>query len=391
MYKILCLNKISDIGTQRFGDDYSFSTEMDSPDGILVRSASMHDMDMSDSLLAIARAGAGVNNIPVEKCSEEGVIVFNTPGANANAVKELVLASLFLTSRKIVPAVDWVKTLKGKGDEISKLVEKGKGDFAGPEIKGKTLGVIGLGAIGILVANAAKSLGMTVYGFDPFLSVDSAWHLSHSVNRSLSKEDIFANCDYITLHLPLMEDTKHLINSESIATMKEGVRILNFSRGELVDSAALVSAMNSGRIFAYATDFPDDTLIGVDGVVAIPHLGASTPESEDNCAVMAVDQIKSYIEEGNILNSVNFPNIAMSRDENTSRLCVIHKNVPNTIGHLSTACGEANLNIENMQSKSKGNYAYTILDISGEVNDMATEKIKSLDEVIRIRVIGNKV
>ncbi len=387
MYKILCLNKISDIGTQRFGDDYSFSADMENPDGILVRSASMHETEMNDGLLAIARAGAGVNNVPVEKCSEEGIIVFNTPGANANAVKELVLASLFLTSRKIAPAIDWVKTLKGKGDEISKLVEKGKGDFTGPEIKGKTLGVIGLGAIGILVANAAKSLGMTVYGYDPFLSVDSAWHLSHSVNRSLSKEDIFANCDYITLHLPSTPETKHLINTESIATMNEGVRILNFSRGELVDSAAIVKAIEAGKVAAYATDFPDDVLIGNESVIAIPHLGASTPESEDNCAMMAVDQMKSYLEEGNILNSVNFPNIAMSRDSGTSRLCVIHRNVPNTIGHLSTACGEANLNIENMQSKSKGDYAYTILDISGAVNEAATEKIQKLPEVIRIRVI----
>ncbi len=298
-----------------------------------------------------------------------------------------MLASLFLTSRKIAPAIDWVKTLKGKGDEISKLVEKGKGDFTGPEIKGKTLGVIGLGAIGILVANAAKSLGMTVYGYDPFLSVDSAWHLSHSVNRSLSKEDIFANCDYITLHLPSTPETKHLINTESIATMNEGVRILNFSRGELVDSAAIVKAIEAGKVAAYATDFPDDVLIGNESVIAIPHLGASTPESEDNCAMMAVDQMKSYLEEGNILNSVNFPNIAMSRDSGTSRLCVIHRNVPNTIGHLSTACGEANLNIENMQSKSKGDYAYTILDISGAVNEAATEKIQKLPEVIRIRVI----
>lgn len=386
MHKIQCLNKISPIGTKRFGEDYTFSTDISDPEGILVRSASMHDMEFSDSLLAIARAGAGVNNIPVEKCAEEGIVVFNTPGANANAVKEMVLTALFLTSRKIVPAIDWVKTLKGKGDEVSKLVEKGKGDFAGPEIKGKTLGVVGLGAIGILVANSAKSLGMTVYGYDPFISVDSAWHLSHSVNRSLSLDDIFANCDYISLHLPLTPETKNLINADSLAIMKDDVRLLNFARGELVDSQALINAIDSGKVAAYATDFPDDSLIDVPNVIAIPHLGASTPESEDNCAVMAVDQMKDYIEEGNILNSVNFPNIAMSRDVGT-RLCIIHRNVPNTIGRLTSICGTSGLNIENMQSKSKSDFAYTILDVSNDVTPEAVAKIEELEEIIRIRVI----
>lgn len=387
MHNILCLNKISPIGTDRFGSKYTFSTDMQNPDGVLVRSASMHDTELSENLLAIARAGAGVNNIPVEKCSEDGIVVFNTPGANANAVKEMVLASLFLTSRKVIPAIDWVKTLKGKGDEVGKLVEKGKGSFAGPEIKGKTLGVIGLGAIGILVANAAKSLGMTVFGYDPFLSVDSAWHLSHSVNRAPSMEEIFATCDYISLHLPLTDKTKGMINSEALSQMKDGVRILNFARGELVNSADLIAALASEKVAAYATDFPDDDLIGVENVIAIPHLGASTPESEDNCAVMAVDQLKNYLEEGNILNSVNFPNIAMSRDPGTSRLCIIHKNVPNTIAHLTSVCGANNVNIENMQSKSKGDYAYTILDVSSDVNDEAIKGIEALDEIIRLRVI----
>lgn len=386
MYQILCLNKISPIGTRRFGENYMFSTETENPDGILVRSASMHDMSLADNLLAIARAGAGVNNIPIDKCTEAGIAVFNTPGANANAVKELVIASLLLTSRKILPAVDWVKTLKGSGSEVGKLVEKGKGNFAGPEIRGKTLGVIGLGAIGILVANAAKSLGMTVYGYDPFLSVDSAWHLSHSVNHSLTLDEIYANCDYISLHLPLTPETKGLVCDESIAKMKDDVRILNFARGELVDSAALLSGLSAGKVAAYATDFPSDDLIGIENVIAIPHLGASTPESEDNCAEMAVDEIKEYLECGNIKNSVNLPDLSMPRDTG-SRICIIHRNVPHTISTLTSVCGNAGLNIENMLSKSRGSYAYTILDVSGEVSEEAVQSINQIEEVIRVRVL----
>ena len=375
MYKVLCLNKISPIGTKRLGEAYTFSPEMENPDGILVRSASMHEMELGENLLAIARAGAGVNNIPVDKCLEQGIVVFNTPGANANAVKELVLAALFLTSRKIVPAMDWVKTLKGQGDQVEKLIEKGKGQFAGPEIQGKALGVVGLGAIGILVANAATQLGMEVYGYDPFLSVEHAWHLSSAVHRSL------------TLHLPLTKENKGMIGVDSLQKMKDGVRILNFARGGLVDSPALLDALASGKVAAYATDFPDDSMIGVENILAIPHLGASTPESEDNCAVMAVDQLKDYLENGNILNSVNLPNLSMARDSGTTRLCLIHKNVPNTIAMFAAACGEAGMNIENMQSKSRGEYAYTILDVSGDVTPAAADTLRALDPIVKVRVL----
>ena len=385
MYKVLCLNKISPIGTKRLGESYTFSPEMENPDGILVRSAAMHDMELPENLLAIARAGAGVNNIPVQKCAEQGIVVFNTPGANANAVKELVLCALFLTSRKIPAAMDWVKTLKGQGDQVSKLVEKGKSQFAGPEIQGKALGVVGLGAIGILVANAAVQLGMEVYGYDPFLSVDSAWHLSSGVCRSLSLEEIYQNCDYITLHLPLNNDTRGTINAEAIAKMKDGARILNFARGELVDEAALEEAMASGKVAAYATDFPTDSQLGRENVVALPHLGASTPESEDNCAVMAVDQLKDYLENGNIKNSVNLPALSMSREPGTRRICLIHKNIPNTIATFTTTCGEAGINIENMQSKSRGEYAYTVLDVSGDLTPQAVDSLKAL--AIKVRVI----
>ena len=387
MYKVLCLNKISPIGTKRLGEAYTFSPEMENPDGILVRSASMHEMELGENLLAIARAGAGVNNIPVDKCLEQGIVVFNTPGANANAVKELVLAALFLTSRKIVPAMDWVKTLKGQGDQVEKLIEKGKGQFAGPEIQGKALGVVGLGAIGILVANAATQLGMEVYGYDPFLSVEHAWHLSSAVHRSLSLDEIYSKCDYVTLHLPLTTENKGMIGVDSLQKMKDGVRILNFARGGLVDSPALLDALASGKVAAYATDFPDDNMIGVENILAIPHLGASTPESEDNCAVMAVDQLKDYLENGNILNSVNLPNLSMARDSGTTRLCLIHKNVPNTIAMFAAACGEAGMNIENMQSKSRGEYAYTILDVSGDVTPAAADTLRALDPIVKVRVL----
>lgn len=387
MHKILCLNKISPTGTKRFGENYTFSPEMEDPEGILVRSASMHDMELPASLLAIARAGAGTNNIPAEDCAKRGVVVFNTPGANANAVKELVLCALLLSSRKIAPSMDWVKTLKGQGAEVSKLVEKGKGQFAGPEIMGKTLGVVGLGAIGILVANAAHSLGMEVYGYDPFLSVDAAWRLSRSVHRSLSLDEIYQNCDYITLHLPETPETKNMINAETLAKMKDGVRIVNLARGGLVDSGALLEALASGKAAAYATDFPDDSLIGVENVVAMPHLGASTPESEDNCAQMAVDQMKEYLENGNIINSVNLPSLSMAREPGTQRICVIHQNTPGVIADFTTVCGKAGINIENMQSKSRKDYAYTILDVQGGDTAAAVQSLEKLGAIIRVRVI----
>ncbi len=387
MYQIHCLNKISPVGTGRFGEQYTVGAELAQADAVLVRSAAMHDMELPEQLLAIARAGAGVNNIPIDKCSEQGIVVFNTPGANANAVKELVICGLLLASRKVARGMDWVKTLKGEGDQVGKLVEKGKSAFVGPEISGKALGVIGLGAIGILVANAAEALGMTVYGYDPYLSVDAAWGLSSSVHHARSLDEIYANCDYITLHLPQTPDTKNMINADALAKMKDGVRILNFARGGLVNSAELIAALESGKAAAYVTDFPDESLLDVEGVTAIPHLGASTPESEDNCARMAVDQVKDYLENGNIRNSVNMPAVSMARDPGLTRICILHRNVPNTISLFSGAVGDAGVNIENMQSMSRGNYAYTIFDVSGDLSDEAAADLEKLDPIIRVRVI----
>lgn len=387
MYQIHCLNKISPVGTGRFGDQYTVGAELAQADAVLVRSAAMHDMELPEQLLAIARAGAGVNNIPIDKCSEQGIVVFNTPGANANAVKELVICGLLLASRKVARGMDWVKTLKGEGDQVGKLVEKGKSAFVGPEISGKALGVIGLGAIGILVANAVEALGMTVYGYDPYLSVDAAWGLSSSVHHARSLDEIYANCDYITLHLPQTPDTKNMINADALAKMKDGVRILNFARGGLVNSAELIAALESGKAAAYVTDFPDESLLDVEGVTAIPHLGASTPESEDNCARMAVDQVKDYLENGNIRNSVNMPAVSMARDPGLTRICILHRNVPNTISLFSGAVGDAGVNIENMQSMSRGNYAYTIFDVSGDLSDEAAADLEKLDPIIRVRVI----
>ena len=387
MYQIHCLNKISPVGTGRFGEHYTVGAELAQADAVLVRSAAMHDMELPEQLLAIARAGAGVNNIPIDKCSEQGIVVFNTPGANANAVKELVICGLLLASRKVARGMDWVKTLKGEGDQVGKLVEKGKSAFVGPEISGKALGVIGLGAIGILVANAAEALGMTVYGYDPYLSVDAAWGLSSSVHHARSLDEIYANCDYITLHLPQTPDTKNMINADALAKMKDGVRILNFARGGLVNSAELIAALESGKAAAYVTDFPDESLLDVEGVTAIPHLGASTPESEDNCARMAVDQVKDYLENGNIRNSVNMPAVSMARDPGLTRICILHRNVPNTISLFSGAVGDSGVNIENMQSMSRGNYAYTIFDVSGDLSDEAAADLEKLDPIIRVRVI----
>ncbi len=387
MYQIHCLNKISPIGTDRFGENYTIGADLAQADAVLVRSAAMHDMELPEQLLAIARAGAGVNNIPIEKCSQQGIVVFNTPGANANAVKELVLCGLLLASRKVAKGIDWARSLKGEGEQVSKLVEKGKSAFVGPEISGKALGVIGLGAIGILVANAAEALGMTVFGYDPYLSVDAAWGLSSSVRHARSLDEIYANCDYITLHLPQTPDTKGMINAEALAKMKDGVRILNFARGGLVNSADMIAALENGKAAAYVTDFPDDDLLGVDGVTPIPHLGASTPESEDNCASMAVDQLKDYLENGNIRNSVNMPAVSMARAEGLTRICILHRNVPNTISLFSGAVGNAGVNIENMQSMSRGDYAYTIFDVSGELADDAVTGLSGMEPIIRVRVI----
>ena len=385
MYHIQCLNKISEVGTSCFGPDYVCGTDVQNPDAILVRSASMHDMTFDPELLAIARAGAGVNNIPLDKCSEQGIVVFNTPGANANAVKELVVAAMLLSSRRIVDGIEWTKTLKGKGDQIGKLVEKGKGDFVGPEISGKTLGIVGLGAIGVLVSAAAISLGMEVYGYDPFLSVDTALRLSSSVHHAKTLDEIYAKCDYITVHVPLTPDTREMINASSIAKMKDGVRLLNFARGDLANSADVAAALESGKVAAYATDFADETILGAKNVIAMPHLGASTPESEDNCARMAALELIEYLENGNLRNSVNLPAVSMPREG--SRICIIHRNVPNTISSFSGVLAQCGINIENMASKSRKEFAYTILDVTGDVSANAADSIAALEEVVRVRVI----
>ena len=386
MYSILTLNKIAACGTDKFGSKYTVGDSVSNPDAIMVRSAAMHDMELPENLLAIARAGAGVNNIPVDKCSEQGIVVFNTPGANANAVKELVIAGLLLSSRKVVDGISWAKTLKGNGAEVGKMVEKGKSAFAGPEIKGKTLGVIGLGAIGVLVANAAVSLGMTVYGYDPFLSVKSAWGLNQHVHYAATLNDIYENCDYITLHVPQTPDTKGMINASSIAMMKTGVRILNFARGELVETADLLAALDEKKVMVYVTDFADDEMLGHKGVVALPHLGASTPESEDNCAKMAVEQVMNYLETGNIVNSVNLPAVSQPRST-ACRICVIHKNVSGVLNKISSVLAEDGINIENMVNASKKDYAYSIFDVAQTVGDEVSDKISAIPDVIRVRII----
>lgn len=386
MYNILTLNKISETGLCNFSDEYNCVTEIANPDAILVRSAAMHDMEFAENTLAIARAGAGVNNIPIDRCSEEGIVVFNTPGANANAVKELVIAGLLLTSRKIVPAIDWAKTLKGNGDTVPKDVEKGKSAFAGPEILGKTLGVVGLGAIGILVANAAATLGMKVIGYDPFLSEKGKASLNAGVTVTADINDIFTKSDYITLHLPLNADTKGLVSKSSIAAMKDNVRILNFARGELVDTNDIIEALEDGKVAAYITDFPNDALIGATGVIAIPHLGASTPESEDNCAVMAVNQVADYLENGNITNSVNLPAVSVARN-GKHRMTIIHKNVAGIVSSITSTLASENVNIDNMVNKSKGEYAYTMIDTDTDVSEEAIKAVTGIESVIRVRVI----
>ena len=386
MYNVLTLNKIAACGTDLLDKSkYAFADDMENPDAILVRSASMHEMELPANLMAIARAGAGVNNIPIDKCSERGIVVFNTPGANANAVKELVICGMLMGSRKIPAAMEWIKTLKGKGDEVLKLVEKGKGQFVGPEIMGKKLGVIGLGAIGILVANAAAELGMDVYGADPYLSVENALKLSGKVHYVKSNKEIFEKCDYITLHVPALPDTKGMINAEAIASMKKTVRLLNFARDTLVVEKDIADALANGGMAAYITDFATDGLIGLDGVVALPHLGASTPESEDNCAVMAVKEIVDYIEHGNIKNSVNLPNVEMAIS-GSAKICVIHKNVEGVINNITAPVSAAGLNIENMVSKSKKDYAYTCLDVKGST-DGIDAKLREVANVISVRVI----
>ena len=386
MFKIKTYNKISKSGLEVFDDKYTIGDEVENADGAIVRSAVLHNEIFPKSLKAIARAGAGTNNIPIEKCSEQGIVVFNTPGANANAVKELVIAGLLISSRRVISGIEWAKTLKGEGDDVSKLVEKGKGAFGGPEIKGKSLGVIGLGAIGVMVANAANHLGMKVYGYDPYLSVKSAWNLNHNAVYINDINEIYAKCDYITIHVPLTDGTKNLVNTDTIAKMKDGVRILNFSRAGLVNSDAIKTALESGKVAAYITDFPTEEVLDVDGVIAIPHLGASTPESEDNCASMAANELVDYIENGNIVNSVNLPEVTMPRS-GEHRICVIHKNIPNMLTAITGLIAEDGVNIENLLNKSRGDYAYTMLDIGAADVAQLEQEINAIDGVIRVRII----
>ena len=381
---IKLLNKIAKVGTDRLpADKYTVGDNVTSPAGIMVRSANMHDYEFNPELLAIARAGAGVNNIPLDKCTDEGIVVFNTPGANANGVKELVICGLMLAARDVTGGIEWAKTLTA---DIAKTVEKGKSQFAGTEVLGKTLGIIGLGAIGGLVANTAVHLGMDVVGCDPYLSVEGAWNLNHHVRKGATYDTIYKEADFITLHVPSTPQTKGMINKDTIALMKDGVKILNFSRADLVNADDLKEALASGKVSAYVTDFPTEEILGVKGVVAIPHLGASTEESEDNCAVMAALQLDDYLTNGNIKNSVNFPAVSMPRSTDC-RICVLHKNIPAMLSTVTAAFSECKINIENMTNKSRGDAAYTILDIVGCANDDIIAKLNSTEGIIRVRVI----
>lgn len=387
MKDILCLNKISPVGLEKLDkNEYNISDKVDRPDGILVRSAAMHDMDFNENLLCIARAGAGVNNIPVDRCSKAGIVVFNTPGANANAVKELAICALMLSSRKIVEGSMWAQSLKDDAD-VAKTVEKGKSQFGGVELTGKKLGVIGLGAIGGLVANAAVHLGMEVIGCDPYLSIEAAWNINHRVHKAATFEEVFREADYITLHVPATDSTKNMISAESMAMMKDGVRIINLARTELVNAADMKAALASGKVASYVTDFPNAEIIGVPGAVLIPHLGASTEEAEDNCAAMAAMQLDDFIRYGNIKNSVNFPNVSMPFSGDL-RIGVFHANVPAVISQVTTILSGLGVNIENMTSKSKGDNAYTMLDVSGQLISEAAHRLVKIKGVMKVRLIS---
>lgn len=385
MKNIKLMNKIAKIGTDIFDRSvYEVSDSVDAPVGMMVRSAALHDLEFNPELLCIARCGAGVNNIPVDRCAEEGIVVFNTPGANANGVKELTIAALMLASRNIVGGINWATTLKGS-EGVAKQVEAGKSKFGGTEIKGKSLGVIGLGAIGGMVANAASDLGMTVYGCDPFMTVNAAWNLKTTIKKAASFDDIYKTCDYITLHVPATKDTKGMINKDTIAMMKDGVKIVNLARADLVVADDIKAALESGKVSSYVVDFPTDDTVGVDGIVTIPHLGASTAESEDNCAVMAANQLVDFLENGNIVNSVNYPNVSLARTA-AHRVCVMHKNVPGVLSKFTTVLSDDNINIENMANGSKGDFAYTIIETNNDVTHIVDD-LKAVDACIKVVIV----
>ena len=391
MYNILTLNAISPKGLDKLpGENFTVSGDIVNPDGIIVRSADMHEYNFPDSLLCVARAGAGTNNIPLDKCAEKGIVVFNTPGANANAVKELVIAALLLASRKIVEASEWTKTLKGQPD-MDKLVESGKKKFAGPEITGKKLGVLGLGAIGVLVANAALALGMEVIGYDPYLSVQSAWHISGQVELAKSIEEVVSQSDYVTIHTPLNDSTKGMVNAELLKKFKKGARLINIARGGLVDPVAVAEALDNGILAKYIADFAAEELLGKENVIILPHLGASTPESEENCAVMAAQELKEYIEYGNIKNSVNFPNCEAPYT-GKARVTIAHRNIPNMVGSITAIFAKENLNIDNMINKSRGDWAYTIIDFDslGDKHDSLLNELKGLKGVVKPRIVRER-
>lgn len=386
MFQYYCLNPISQVGLENFTGNYAKTESLEDAEGILVRSASMHEMDFPEKLLAVARAGAGVNNIPLDKCAEKGIVVFNTPGANANGVKELVIAGMLLAARDVVGGIEWVKD-NAQDENIAKTAEKEKKNFAGTELMGKKLGIIGLGAIGVKVANAVRHLGMEVYGYDPYVSVDAAWNLSRDVKHVLNVEDIYKDCDYITIHVPLMDSTKGMLNKDAIAQMKDGVVILNFARDLLADEQAVLDGIASGKIHKYVSDFPNSTTAGKPGCVVIPHLGASTEESEDNCAVMAVKEMMDYLENGNIKNSVNYPACDMGVCTQAGRVAIFHKNVANMITKFTACFGDNGINISDMMNKSKGNVAYTMLDVESPATEQIVEKLSAIDGVFRVRVV----
>lgn len=389
MYQVHYLNPISQKGTALWTDEYQTAKSMDDAQAIIVRSAGMHDLELPNDLLAVARAGAGVNNIPLDRCAEKGVVVFNTPGANANGVVELALCGMLLGCRDIVGGINWVQTIKDDPD-VAKKVEKGKSQFAGHEIMNRSLGVIGLGAIGGPLANAARKLGMQVYGCDPFISIDAAWHLDSNIIRVKTREEIYSQCDIITLHTPLLDDTRKMINAEALSQMKDGVIILNFARDLLVDDDALEAALKSGKVKRYITDFPNARTAGMEGVIAIPHLGASTEESEDNCARMAVKQVMNYLENGNIVNSVNFPACDMGVCTKAGRITILHRNIPNSLSQFTSAMAKENINISDLLNRSKGEYAYTMLDLDGMPSEKAIEELRNIEGVLRVRIINTR-